>query len=94
MVQPLEGRTALIVAHRLSTIERCDVIFVLHQGEIVESGTHDELMAKKGRYSEDHLARGHRDRLRLAREGVEGSLGEPAEEREPREVGRGRLPHA
>ncbi len=43
----IEGRTALIVAHRLSTIEKSDKIFVLHLGELVEEGTHAELLAKK-----------------------------------------------
>jgi len=43
----MQGRTTLIIAHRLSTIARADQIFVLHKGEIVESGTHDELMKRK-----------------------------------------------
>ena len=46
------GRTSLIIAHRLSTIRRADRIIVLHQGEIVEEGSHDTLIADHGRYYE------------------------------------------
>ena len=46
------GRTTIAVAHRLSSIQRADVIYVLEQGEIVESGTHKELMRRGGRYCE------------------------------------------
>ena len=46
----LEGRTSFIIAHRLSTIKNCDKIMYVDQGGIVECGSHDELMAKKGYY--------------------------------------------
>ena len=46
----MEHRTSLVVAHRLSTIQRCDRIMVLHHGELRESGTHNELLALRGLY--------------------------------------------
>ena len=42
----------MIIAHRLSTVQNADCIVVLEQGEIVETGTHEELLEKHGRYSE------------------------------------------
>lgn len=47
----LKGRTALVIAHRLSTVARADQIIVLNAGQIVESGTHDELLARNGFYA-------------------------------------------
>ena len=46
-----EGRTSIVIAHRLATIQNADKILVLDQGEIVEYGTHLSLMEKKGHYS-------------------------------------------
>ncbi len=50
LMELLKGRTSIIVAHRLSTIKNCDKIMFIDKGKIVETGTHEELMAKKGAY--------------------------------------------
>ena len=58
----MQGRTTLVIAHRLSTIEKADRIIVLQKGEIVETGTHRELLAKNGVYAQLH-------RIQFARAG-------------------------
>ncbi|MBA4495728.1 ABC transporter ATP-binding protein [Paenactinomyces guangxiensis] len=50
-----KGRTTIAIAHRLSTIQDADLIIVLHRGEIVERGTHQELLAKQGLYHKMYL---------------------------------------
>ena len=52
LVRLAEGRTIVSVAHRLSTAEAADLVLVFDQGEIVEQGSHDELVGAGGRYAE------------------------------------------
>lgn len=60
----LRGRTTFVIAHRLSTITRADIILVLEAGEVIERGTHEELMARQGEYF--HMVQ----RQRLAEQGA------------------------
>jgi subfamily B ATP-binding cassette protein MsbA len=55
----LEGRTSITIAHRLATVRRADVIFVLHDGVIAERGTHRELLLRNGLYARFHRIQFH-----------------------------------
>ncbi|HRK89850.1 MAG TPA: ABC transporter ATP-binding protein [Anaerolineales bacterium] len=67
----MEGRTTFVIAHRLSTVRRADVILVMDKGRIVEQGTHDELLARGGLYKEIH------DLQLMQRDGFEEAILEP-----------------
>ena len=46
----MEGRTSIVIAHRLSTIKKCQMIYVIHEGEVVEEGSYEELSKKEDGY--------------------------------------------
>lgn len=52
MYKLTEGRTSFVIAHRLSTIRDADLILVMEKGDVVESGTHEQLLKKDGLYKE------------------------------------------
>jgi ABC-type multidrug transport system fused ATPase/permease subunit len=52
LAEALEGRTSIVIAHRLSTVRAADLILVVEDGRVVERGTHPDLLARGGRYAE------------------------------------------
>src|SRR5690606_10242249 len=62
----MRGRTSLVIAHRLSTVQNADRILVMHHGELRESGTHDELIRKGGLYARLYELQFARDESRPA----------------------------
>jgi ATP-binding cassette, subfamily B, bacterial len=58
LTSAMEGRTVLIVAHRLSTLRQADEVVVLEGGRITQRGTHDELLRREGHYREVALSQG------------------------------------
>ena len=51
LTEVMQGRTAIVIAHRLSTIEHADLILVIDKGQIIERGTHQDLLTKQGAYA-------------------------------------------
>ena len=59
----LTGRTSFVIAHRLSTIRNADQVYVIHDGELVEQGTHTSLLAAEGFYYDLYMSQFRRDGL-------------------------------
>ena len=73
--QLLEGRTSFVIAHRLSTIRNADQVLVLADGEIIERGRHEELLAARGAYYDLHMSQFNRqERMEAATSGPPGAM--------------------
>jgi len=91
MRELLHGRSVVLISHRFSSVRSADRIYVLHEGRVVEDGSHDELMARDGLYAELFTlqARAYVDRPAADGGGddddIGGGLGDPDEPEEPME---------
>ena len=74
----LKGRTSFVIAHRLSTIRNADQVLVLVDGEIVERGKHDELLARRGAYYELYMKQVRREEQTTAPTSAGGNGRQPA----------------
>ena len=75
----LEGRTSFVIAHRLSTIRNADMVLVIDHGQIVERGTHRELLTQDGMYRELYLMQYRREqRTHVTAGDALTPVGEPA----------------
>jgi len=71
----MEGRTSMVVAHRLSTIQKCDRIIVMHHGELRENGTHNELLRLRGLYWRLYQLQYSDEKLHISDSGVSARAG-------------------
>jgi ATP-binding cassette subfamily B multidrug efflux pump len=71
----VEGRTSLIIAHRLSTVQRADKIIVMHKGQVREMGTHQQLLAQRGIYFKLYQLQYKDQELNVARESTPANSG-------------------
>src|SRR5690606_13672634 len=72
----LKGRTSFVIAHRLSTIRNADLVMMLKDGEIIERGTHNELLAKQGAYYDLYMSQFRREEEPAPNGGVAESVPE------------------
>jgi ATP-binding cassette subfamily B protein len=70
----IEGRTSVVIAHRLSTVQRADTILVVHKGQVRETGTHQELLTQRGLYWKLYQLQYKDQELGLAGDGLTSSL--------------------
>ena len=66
LLRLLEGRTAFVIAHRLSTIRNADLVLVVNDHQIIERGTHDQLIAAKGFYHDLYMSQFRRSQVKTA----------------------------